>query len=197
MRAASIVINGAIFIATLAIMVGFFRQDGAWEVRKGLKAFRFFTVLSNALCAVAALIMVISQAVGAVSPAAVLVKYLGTVSVTVTLLTVFLFLGPTQGGYRELLRGENLYMHLIGPLLAILSFCLFEKRGMSFGAAMLGLLPVLLYGAGYLYRVVYAPQRRRWEDFYGFNRGGRWPVAFAAMVGGTLIVCVLLWVAVR
>ena len=32
------------------------------------------------------------------------------------------------------------------------------------------------------------------HDFYGFNRGGRWPVAFAAMIGGAAAACVLLWV---
>ena len=96
-------------------------------------------------------------------------------------------------GYGELLRGRNLYMHLLGPVLAILSFCLWEKRPMSFAMALTGMIPVILYGALYLYKVIYAPEEERWEDFYGFNRGGKWPVAFAMMTAGTLVVCVVLW----
>ncbi len=195
MKTASIIINIAIFLTTLTILILYFRQDGRWQVDKGRKAFRFFTVLSNAFCAIAALAMAVSQIGGAVPRPVLLMKYLATVSVTVTLATVFLFLGPTMGGYRDLLKGDNLYMHLIGPVLAILSYAFLEKREMAFPTALTGLIPVALYGGMYLYRVVYAPEDRRWEDFYGFNKGGKWPLALAAMLGGTLIVCVLLWIA--
>lgn len=197
MKTASIIINAIIFLTTLAIVITYFRKDGAWKLRDGLKAFRFFTVLSNVFCAVAALTMAASQAGGSVPPAVFLLKYLGTASVTVTLLTVFLFLGPSMGGYGELLKGDNLYMHLIGPLLAILSFCLLERREMSFAAALTGVLPVLLYGMLYLYKVVFAPEDGRWEDFYGFNKGGRWPVSFSAMVAGAFAVCAAFWLACR
>ena len=57
---------------------------------------------------------------------------------------------------------------------------------------LLGTLPVLLYGIYYLYRVVYAPQEKRWEDFYTFNRGGKWPIAFAAMVIAAFVISVVL-----
>ena len=197
MRTASVVINAVIFIITLVIVVLDFRKDGAWQIRRGLKAFRYFTVLSNAFCAVTALVMAICQAAGRVTPAAVLLKYLGTVSVSVTLLTVFLFLGPSQGGYGELLQGDNLYMHLIVPVLAILSFCLIEKQRMSLGTALTGVVPVLVYGAVYLCKVVFAPEERRWDDFYGFNRGGRWLISFSAMLAGTVVVCVVFWTVCR
>jgi hypothetical protein len=63
---------------------------------------------------------------------------------------------------------------------------------MDFGTCMLGLLPVVLYGPWYLYKIRFAPEGKRWEDFYGFNRGGQWPRSFAAMVGGTALLCLLL-----
>ena len=44
------------------------------------------------------------------------------------------------------------------------------------------MLPVVLYGPLYLYKIVYAPPQERWDDFYGFNKGGKWPIAFAAML---------------
>ena len=106
------------------------------------------------------------------------------------MLTVFLFLGPNMG-YKKLLTGTDLYMHLVTPLLAILTFFCFEKREMSFQTALLGVLPVLLYGILYLYKVIYAPENRRWDDFYGFNMGGRWPISFAAMLMGGLAISML------
>ena len=189
MKTASVIINAVMFLTTFIIVVSFFRKDGAWQIQRGLKAFRYFTVLSNVFCAITALYMAICQAFDRVTPATIFLKYLGTVSVTVTILTVFLFLGPSQGGYGDLLRGENLYMHLIGPLLAILSFCLIEKQKMLLNTALTGVVPVLLYGAVYLYKVVFTPEERRWEDFYGFNRGGKWPAAMTGMLIGTFLMC--------
>ena len=197
MKTASVIINAVMFLTTFIIVVSFFRKDGAWQIQRGLKAFRYFTVLSNVFCAITALNMAICQAFDRVTPATIFLKYLGTVSVTVTILTVFLFLGPSQGGYGDLLRGENLYMHLIGPLLAILSFCLIEKQKMLLNTALTGVVPVLLYGTVYLYKVVYAPEERRWEDFYGFNKGGKWLISFLAMIVGTLVICVMFWVVCR
>jgi hypothetical protein len=190
-RTASIIVNGAIFLATFVLLTLNFRKEGQWQPRRGLKSFRYFTVLSNAFCAVTALVMAIAQLANRVAMPVVLLKYMGTVSVSVTLLTVMLFLGPTQG-YGEMLRGRNLYMHLVGPLLAIVSYCLWEKRPMSFGMALTGLIPVLVYGLVYLNQVILAPEARRWDDFYGFNRGGKWPVAFAAMLLGTFLLCVVI-----
>lgn len=191
MKAASIAINAAIFLTTLVLVTTYFRKDGRWRLKHGLKAFRYFTVLSNAFCAASALAMALAQIGGDVPGAVLTFKYLGTVCVAVTLLTVLLFLGPTQG-YGPMLKGDNLYMHLIGPLLAIVSFRWLEKGRMAFSTALLGVIPVALYGVVYLYRIILAPEGRRWEDFYGFNRGGRWPVAFAAMLAGTLLVCAAL-----
>ena len=117
-------------------------------------------------------------------------KYVGTSAVSVTMLTVLLFLGPTMGGYEGLLKKfPDFCMHLATPLLAIFSFGFLERRGMSFKTALLGMLPVALYGAWYLYKTIYAPQDKRWDDFYGFNRGGKWPIAFAAMMLGGFAVC--------
>ena len=105
------------------------------------------------------------------------------------MLTVFLFLGPSEGTLRRLLSGSDFFMHLLTPLAAIASFILFERRGMDFKTALWGMLPVALYGVWYLYKTIYAPEGKRWEDFYGFNRGGRWPVAFAGMMVGGFAVC--------
>ena len=52
---------------------------------------------------------------------------------------------------------------------------------------------MLLYGLLYLYKVLYAPEEKRWDDFYTFNREGKWPVSFAAMLLGAFLISVALW----
>ena len=153
---------------------------------------RFFTALSNLLCAVAALCVALCRICGCLPYAIGVLKYVGTSAVTVTLLTVLCFLGPTLG-YRKLFTGPDLWLHLICPVLAIVSCLLWDKPPMPFGAVFLGALPVLLYGAVYLYRVLFAPEKRRWPDFYGFNRGGKWPLSFAAMLIGAFVISLVLW----
>ena len=182
----NIFLNALIFLLTLILTNRFFRKDGVWHIKNGAVAFRYFTVLSNVFCAAAALLMCFASSVSWVWT----LKYIGTVAVTVTMLTVFLFLGPNMG-YKMLLTGPDLYMHLVTPLMAIISFICFEKRGMTFQMALLGVLPVLFYGVLYLYKVVYAPEHKRWEDFYGFNKNGKWPVSFATMLAGGFAVCML------
>jgi hypothetical protein len=193
MRAASIIINAIIFVTTLIIALSHFRKDGKWQIRDGMRQFRYFTVLSNDFCAITALIMAVSQLMGSVPRPVFLLKYLGTVALTLTFVTVFLFLMPFQGGYKRWLTGDSFFAHLITPLLAVLSLCLIERQKMTLGTAMLGLVPVILYGAVYFYKVMLAPEKERWEDFYGFNRGGKWPIVCAVMLVATSLLCVLLW----
>ena len=191
MRTADVILNLLIFLITAVIVAGFFRKDGQWTPERGKKAFRFFTCQSNVLCAAAALLTAASALSGTVPEWIWILKYMGTAAVTVTMLTVFLFLAPSVGKdwAKVLLRRGDLFMHLLTPLMALFSFCVLEKQGMTFPQSLLGMLPVVLYGPLYLYKILYAPPQERWEDFYGFNRGGKWPVAFAAMVAGTFLVC--------
>ena len=181
-------LNAVIFAVTLVITLSFFFKEKTWSPQYAAKIFRYFTLQSNVLCAAAALLMCFAGG----QPWVWLLKYVGTAAVCVTMLTVFLFLGPCLGGYRKLLEGRDLFMHLLTPLLALVSFCVFERRGLSLRASLLGLVPVVLYGGLYLYKVVYAPQAKRWDDFYGFNRGGRWPISFAAMLLGSFLICLAL-----
>ena len=192
MSAADVMLNLMIFLVTLVLMAGVFRKDGKWAPERGKKAFRYYTCLSNVLCAVTALVTAGARLAGEIPEWVWILKYIGTAAVTVTMLTVFLFLAPSQGKdwYSVLLKGPaNLFMHLLTPLMALVSFCVFEKRGMTFPQSLWGLLPVVCYGPLYLYQILYAPEEKRWEDFYGFNKGGKWPAAFSAMVIGTFLIC--------
>ena len=188
---ADIILNLVIFGVTLYLVARLSRKDGKPAPDQLRTAFRFFTVQSNVLCALAALITAVCLLAGILPRWAWMLKYIGTAAVSVTMVTVFVFLAPSIGkGWVDiLLKGGDLFMHLLTPLMALVSFCFLEKQGMTFAQALAGLLPVALYGPLYLYKILFAPPEKRWDDFYGFNKGGKWPVAFAAMVAGTFLIC--------
>ena len=184
----SAVINEAILFFTLLAMCALVRRTPREKLPE---SFRYFTVLSNLFCALTALILLVCELCGAMPAWAVTLKYMGTVAVTVTLCTVFLFLLPVSRSLEGLLStGPERIMHVVTPLLAILSFLCFEKGRMTAWAIPLAVLPVLLYGWLYLNRVVVA---RAWPDLYGFNKTGQWKRSFALMVAGAVVVAVLLW----
>jgi len=187
----NIILNLAIAAITAILMIQVTREDKKWSAERLKITFRFFTCQSNVLCAAVSLIAGIAEIFGTLPEWAWILKYIGTASVTVTMLTVLFFLAPSVGKDWKniLLKGPDLFLHLLTPLAALISFCVFEKRGMSFSQSLWGLLPVVLYGPLYLYRILYAPEGKRWDDFYGFNKSGKWPVSFTAMLIGTFLIC--------
>ena len=191
-----VILNLLIFLVTAVLVIGYGRKDGKWMPERWRKAFRFFTCQSNVLCAAVALLTAGAVLSGEIPEWVRMLKYAGTAAVTVTMLTVFLFLAPSVGKdwMKVLLTGSvsDLFMHLLTPLAALFTFCVPEKRGMTFPQALIGMLPVALYGVLYLYKILYAPPEKRWEDFYGFNRKGKWKISFAAMAAGTFAVCMAL-----
>ncbi len=152
---------------------------------------RFFTALSNLLCALACLAVAVCRLFGTAPAAVLIVKFVGTAAVSVTFLTVMCFLGPVVYDYKRMLSGPDLWLHLICPVLAIVSLLLWDRPDGGFWLVPLGALPVALYGALYLDRVVIA---KRWEDFYGFNRGGKWYLSTVAMLLAALVVSLVLWI---
>ena len=194
MKMTDVVLNMVIFLITAFLVVSFFRKDGKWAPERGKFAFRFFTCQSNVLCAAASLAMAAASFSGDAPEWVWILKYTGTAAVTVTMLTVLFFLAPSVGKnwIQVLLKGRDLVLHLLTPLAALVSFCFLEKRGMRFDQSLWGLLPIVLYGPLYLYKIRFAPPEKRWEDFYGFNKHGKWPVSYACMLAGTFLICMAL-----
>lgn len=178
--------NIFIFIFTAYSVILCFRKDGRWDRSAGLHSLRFFTILSNLFAGVAAFLIFITLPR---SPYWIWIgKYIAACSVTVTFLTVMLFLGPAFG-YKAMLSGRDFYLHLCGPLLSLLSFVFLERfYTLSFSTALLGIIPVIVYGLIYWYKVVL---KSRWDDFYGYNKNGKWPVSMAAMFVGSFLICVI------
>ena len=155
-----------------------------------ITALRYYTVESNLLAAFSALVMFIARlANGQPKSFSSNLKYYGTCTVSVTLVTVLVFLGPNFG-LKKLLAGDNLYLHLIGPLLCIISYC-FLDRGpkLSMSHVWKSLIPTLVYAIVYFVMVIIL---KKWPDFYGFNAGGKWYISVAAMLAGAFVISLII-----
>ena len=180
----SIILNLSIVIATIGAVYAHARHNPISIVM------RYFTVLSNLLCAAAAAAVVVGRLTGSVPEAVLVLKYVGTCAVTVTLLTVLLFLGPTIG-YKRLVTGPDFWLHIFCPVNAIVSYLVCDKSDAGIWVVLLGVLPIIAYGILYLKKVLL---EKTWDDFYGFNKGGKWKISVAAMTIGCFLVSFVLWV---
>ena len=196
-RILSIIFNLLIVVGTILSVAKFYVKsgDGNMEVA-GMRCLRYFTVLSNILSGLTAAIMLAAQVreKGSVPQWVLVQKYVGTVSVTLTFLTVVLFLGPTQG-YVRMFSGNAFYLHLVGPLLAIFSLIFMEQgtKPLTKKHALLAMLPCVVYGLLYLVMVVFVGRENGgWPDFYGFNIGGMWYLSLVVMYAANWLLCLLL-----
>lgn len=181
---ADIVLNLTVVLNMILFTIMSFKRDGEWNIKNIKRALKFFTYLSNVLLAVSSLLIIVFPN----SFIAWMIKYTGTAAVSVTMVTVLVFLGPTIG-YKKVLAGRELWMHLLNPLIAIITFAILERRSLSFLNSLFGMIPVILYGTMYYFKVLVAKEEKRWDDFYGFNKGGKWYLAIFFMLAGTFAIC--------
>lgn len=196
----AVILCTADVLLTLFSVLSFFIQGGSGNMTVlGARCFIFFTVDSNILCAVSSAIAVpyLIKSINNVPcrlPKNVFVfRFLGTTAVTLTFLTVVCFLGPIQG-YRAMFDGTNLFLHLICPLISVISLIFFEYTdSFGFNLSLLGILPTVVYGAVYFYMVlILGAGNGGWHDFYGFNMGGRWYVSVPVILAATFVITLFL-----
>ena len=165
----------------------------------GLETLKYFTTLSNILSAVVSTIFVVHAARYPSQPVPDwlhVLRLAATTSVALTFLTVELFLAPSLG-YAALHAGANLWFHLLLPLMAIASFCIFEAdRPIPVRATLLAIAPMILYGAGY-YANLLVNGMGEWpnsNDWYGFAQWGmdKAPLVFAVMALATWAIALVL-----
>ena len=129
--------------------------------RGGLVAFKYYTFDSNLLALISSVLYVIFMIVKKdqtqIPYFVMVLRYLGTISLMVTLTVVVLYLAPfgnyVEGGYFNnlgflLFTGDMLYQHLLCPLISFLSFASFEgdRRLNKKKTVFLAMLPTLVYG---------------------------------------------------
>ena len=198
----SMAINIAIFCLTLYTCWWTYNVfERGKTVKQKKEMFRFYTYNSNILSAAASLIILIyelfslSNGAAALPEWAVLLRLVATTSVAVTFLTVVFFLAPVMG-VKAMYTKDAFYMHLVGPVLAVIQFVFVENSfNISFPLSLLGVSTVIIYAVIYLIKVVkIGEDNGGWPDFYFFNQNGRWPISFTAMIAaGTIISLALSW----
>lgn len=181
-------------------------RDEFWFGYSGIHSLRFFTVLSNLFVMLAAAIMLVYNFKNVIGDKyvfprwAVAVKFVATTAVAVTFVTVVVFLAPAYAiigkGYFKMFVNNNLFMHLLTPLLAIFSFVFFEHvPKLKFSKVWLTLIPTALYSVVYFVMVVLVTEENGgWIDFYNFTFGGHnWAIPLSAI--GMLLMTFLLGLA--
>ncbi len=200
-RRASIFINILTAAGVLAVWLSicFGMPEGEALSTRGLRSLKYFTVLSNLLFGASCVIYAVFETKtgrGDMPPWLRILRLASVCAVSLTFLTVVLFLGRIYG-YRSMFAGNNLYFHLVIPLAAVILFLFIDRKDeLRPQQCVLCLIPVLLYGVGYIINVL-INGRGEWphaNDFYGFFN---WGTAVGAgilvcMVAGTLLLGLLL-----
>lgn len=170
--------------------------DGNMIVYKW-NCFKFYTIDSNVLCAIACGIMatknikIIRNKNETINQNLLIFKYVSVVAVLITFLVVMLFLGPTQG-YAKMFEKTNIFMHGLNPIFAAISFILFESDNTDFtkNKIVWGESTVIIYGILYFVMVVIL---KKWADVYGFATILKWYVSFPIMIAFGYGVCFMVW----
>lgn len=155
-------------------------SGGVLSARK-LATLKYFTVDSNILLGIAALIAAIDQRKvlrgekGEVSLSTLILKLSGTFGGTLTMLVTIFFLGPTLGrtyGFFSLFEKSNFFLHLVNPVLGIVTFLCFEKSSrIAFRHTFTAIIPLVLYAVYYVavtLRHTVNGVAAKGYDWYGF-----------------------------
>ena len=176
------VLNLCIFLLEIFAVTWIIIEPGNGVLSGGrFRALRYFTVDSNLLMGLFALWTAIDQRrvltgkKAEVSAVSYVLALTGTVGVTLTMLVTIFFLVPTMGriyGYFSLFEKSNFFMHLVNPVLSIITFLRFEKASnIAFKHTFTATIPLVIYAVYYL-REVFTHMTdgviQKGYDWYGF-----------------------------
>ncbi len=201
-------IFGTTVFATVSMIVGFyFMGDVKFLSESNFHAFKYFTVDSNVFAGLVALVFLIYK----LSPSGkrnsklpkvlYVLKLAATTGVTLTMMVTVFFLAPhSTTTYFAYFMNSNFFMHLVTPLLCIISFVFFEPAEKHpFALTFAGIIPMLLYGFYYIPNILLHLENGKTShdyDWYGFLGGGVNTIWFVVplVVAVTWVFSILLWV---
>lgn len=188
-----------IFVLASTLMMAFKGQGTL--ASKGVEMFKYYTVDSNILMGIVALIKIyfdIEITLGKIQKVPLwthLLYFVGVVALSVTFLTVVFFLAPMEivhgGSYFDSFKYANTFMHLLTPILSVLGFLLFERnRKMNICWSLLPVSSVFIYAIYYLIQLFIHDSFGKSEyDWYGFTTSPiPWPVFLLVMIGASYLV---------
>lgn len=147
-------VNIFLVLATIgAWLVMCFSAPGTLALN-GFGSLKYFTVQSNLLVGFVAIAWLIYTGKGEAASGTViarieLLKYIAAAAVGLTFTTVIGFLGPIYG-YPAMFEGANLFLHLIGPIGAMLEIIFLSETSFTRKDNRLVMISPLIYGLGYL-----------------------------------------------
>lgn len=140
---------------------------------------KFYTVDSNILIGLVSLILIIYEIlllknkIKEIPNRIYILKLIGVSSIALTFITTLCFLAP-QYGFYAMYNNNNLFFHLIVPILALVSYIFYEKHDNKYGYAILGVIPMFLYSIYYTGNIIMHLNNKGLTfkyDFYGFLNG--------------------------
>ena len=180
----NILIFGLVVMSTVFMMTGYrFMGDDLILTANKIEAFKFFTVDSNILVGVIALlfavyeILLLSGKIAALPKFLYVLKHTATVGVVLTFLTTACFLAPfLVDDYWILFKNSNLFFHAVIPILSAIVWIFTEDTDkLRFRDTFIGVIPMAIYAVFYCanaFAHVVDGKVPMEYDWYGFVQGG-------------------------
>ena len=160
--------------------------------KHSIHIFKYFTVLSNILMGIVALVFAIREILylknnKEISKYFYVAKHIATTCVALTFLTVALFLAPVfyKEKFFDAFHDANFFYHFLNPVLAIIVFVFFENTNkLSIKTALFGMVPFGVYSIFYLITAITHMSGGKVDtkyDWYGFFYFGV-PIFFVLMI---------------
>ena len=144
-----------------------------------IEMFKFYTVDSNILIGIISLIFAIYEIrimrgkIKEMPTYMYNLKLVGTSGILLTFIVTACFLAPMYGFY-AMYNNNNLFFHLIVPILSIVTYVCFENYDNKYKYAFIGMIPMVLYSIFYTINVLTHLENGKptyTYDFYGFLQG--------------------------
>ncbi len=171
----------------------------------GFRIFKFYTVDSNLLAGIASACMAVAQhnvmtkKQKEVPAWCFWLKLAGTAGVALTFIVTLVFLAPTLPDWRFLYTNSSFFLHLVIPVLSVVTFVCLEKTDkIRFKDTFYALLLTMLYGVYYIGNVLTHQvngEIQKEYDWYGFFVMGKESIGVAALIlfSSVYLVSLILW----
>lgn len=203
----NIIVFILVTIGTIFMMSGikFMGADDIVLTKSKLEAFKFFTVDSNVLMGIAAIIfayydfLVIKKKEKEIPKNVYVFKHIATVGVLLTFLVTVFYLAPfSEYSFFAFFKNSNLFFHLIVPILSVVVFVFYERKILDKKVIIYGVIPMAIYSVYYVtvYLIHLGSDSIKDYDWYGFMNGGviKSVISLVSVFLSTYIISYSLWV---
>lgn len=204
-----LITNIAIVVLVALCVVSFHVEIFGPNEATPISVYLYFTTLSNILVGLVSLIEIpfliksISKRRDQIPTFVYAAKLAAVTTVAITMATSLSWLG-IQMGYEAILKGSQLFLHLITPAVALLSFIVIESQAkIKFRHVFWVLIPVLLYSGFYFSAIfLFDIGAKDWYLFaYDYVDGVRSEninlvksiISIAIFVVGPVVLSIVIW----